>query len=321
MGDIIAGTLASMISLSVILLIAAQGESFVEKSGQFNLGIEGMMISSALCAFAATYFTGSTAAGIAAGAVTGAVLGLLNFLLIEGLKISGVLVGIVFNLLAGGVTGFLTQLSLNGGSTPLQSAKLEAVSIPLLSDIPYIGESLFHQNAVVYLAFLAVPLIQYYMFHTKHGLQIRAVGEDAAAARTMGINVGKVKRRCFILGGLTAGISGAYCSLTLGMFMDNMTANKGFIAMALCALCRQNPAAIFFGALFFALVDSIQIRLQLFQSGIPYEFMLCLPYIMTIIAVFLTSDKFRQKNRLHRAHALVRKTQIKKENKETEYYI
>lgn len=319
MSSVLIGTLSSMISLSVILLIAAQGEAFVEKSGQFNMGIEGIMISSALCAYVATYFSRSIVAGIVAGAISGAVFGYVNFWLIERIHISAVLVGIVFNLLAGGVTGFLAEICVNGSNAPLQSKKIANISIPVLSQIPYIGKILFRQNLIVYLAFLAVPLIHYYLFHTKGGLYIRAVGEGETAAQTMGINVTHVKRKCFVIGGIAAGISGAYCSLTLGLFMDNMTENKGFIAMALCAFSRQNPIGIFIGALFFALVDSIQIRLQLFNSGIPYEFMVCLPYVLTIVAVLFTSDRFRLRT-LNRKKKAVNGIE-KREEEEPEYFI
>lgn len=318
MSSILIGTFSSMVSLSVILLIAAQGEAFVEKSGQFNMGIEGIMISAALCAFAATYFSGSTVVGVFVGGISGALLGALKFWLIERIHISAVLVGIVFNLLAGGVTGFLAEVYVNGNSAPLRCGKIESISIPVLSQIPYIGKILFRQNLIVYLAFLAIPFIYYYLFHTKGGLYIRAVGEDETAAQTMGIHVMRVKLKCFVIGGITAGISGAYCSLTLGLFMDNMTENKGFIAMALCAFSRQNPVGIFLGALFFALVDSIQIRLQLFHSGIPYEFMVCLPYVMTIVAVLFTSDRFRLDN-LKRKKKTVNR--MEKDEEEPEYFI
>ena len=142
MSSILIGTFSSMVSLSVILLIAAQGEAFVEKSGQFNMGIEGIMISAALCAFAATYFSGSTVVGVFVGGISGALLGALKFWLIERIHISAVLVGIVFNLLAGGVTGFLAEVYVNGNSAPLRCGKIESISIPVLSQIPYIGKIL-----------------------------------------------------------------------------------------------------------------------------------------------------------------------------------
>lgn len=285
MGTIILGTLASMVSLSAPLLIAAEGEVFVERSGQFNMGIEGIMILSALISFAMTFVTGSVALGFLVGAAAGAVLGIFLFLLIEKLNLSGILVAVVFNLLAAGITSFLASLFISSNSVPLRSQKLTSIAIPLLSDIPYIGSILFQQNLVVYLSYLAVPLAGYYLFHTRGGLELRAVGEDAQAAESMGINVFRTKRKCFMIGGVAAGISGAYTSLTLGMFLDAMTENKGFISMALCAFSGQNPYGTFVGSLFFALVDSVQIRLQVYNSGIPYEFMLMLPYILTIIVL------------------------------------
>lgn len=291
METMIIGTLAAMVSLSAPLLIAAEGEVFVEKSGQFNMGIEGIMILSALISFVMTLASGSLTLGFLVGAVAGAFMGLVLFLLIEKLQLSGILVAVVFNLLATGITSFLANMFINSNSVPVRSVKLTAIAIPLLSEIPYIGSVLFQQNLVVYFSYLSVPLLGYYLFRTRGGLELRAVGEDELAAATMGINVFRTKMKCFVIGGITAGISGAYISLTLGMFLNAMTENKGFIAMALCAFSGQNPYGTFLGALFFALVDAIQIRLQVYNSGIPYEFMLMLPYILTIIVLAIPVRK------------------------------
>lgn len=291
METMISGILASMISLSAPLLIAAEGEVFVERSGQFNMGIEGIMISSALCSFATTIWTNSLFLGFVAGGILGALLGAAMFLLIYKFNLSPLLVAIVLNLLATGVTGFLATLYANSGSVPVKSLQLENVAIPLLSKIPYIGEVLFCQNIVVYISYIMVPLASYYLFHTKAGLEIRAVGEDDLAAQAMGIDVFRIQLKCFVIGGITAGISGAYTSLSLGMFLDNMTQNKGFISMALCAFSGQKPVGTMIASLFFALVDSIQIRLQVYSSKIPYEFMLILPYILTIVALAITAKR------------------------------
>lgn len=320
MSSYIVGTLTSMISLSVMLLIAAEGEIFVERSGQFNMGIEGIMISAALSAFAATYFSKSLFIGFLVGAVAGAILGVLIFLLIQGLHLSGILVAVIFNLMASGVTGFLAEMTVKRSTSPLLCKELASIQIPVLSRIPYIGEILFDQNIVVYLSFLAVPFISYYLFQTKSGLEIRAVGEDEVAAQSMGISVFRTKMKCFLFGGITAGIAGAYCSLTIGLFMDGMTENKGFIAMALCAFSGRYPVACLFGALFFALVDAIQIRVQLFNTMVPYEFLLCLPYALTIFALLFTSDQFKGKKPV-KIIKIKKAKETAEEKEEPDYFI
>lgn len=315
MSGIITGILSSTISLSVILLIAAEGEVFVEKSGQFNMGIEGIMISSALASFGGSYLLNNAYIGLLIGALLGVAIGVLIYTLINIVQINGILVAVVINLLASGITGFVAIRGLNGGSAPLQCDKITPLEIPVLSDIPIIGEILFRQNIIVYLAFLAVPLLYHYLLKTRKGLEIRAVGQDETAAQTMGINTRLVKLKSFAFGGLCAGISGAYICLTMGLFMDGMTANKGFIAMALCAFSGRNPIGTLIGSVFFSLIDSIQIYLQLFDLNIPYEFMVSLPYVLTIIALIVAS---RRKEKVLKKKM---KPQAVKEDERVEYTI
>ncbi len=303
MGDLIVGLFSSMIALSVPLLIAAEGEVFVERSGQFNMGIEGIMVVGAMSAFATTLASGSVALGFLAGAIAGALSALFIFVLIQRLHIGGVLVAIVFNLISAGVTGFLSALFINSNSVPMQSAKVQSVSIPFLSDLPVVGKVLLSQNILVYLAFAFVLVIHRMLFHSKFGLRLRAVGGNAQAAQSMGIDVYKIKRSAFAIGGLTGGLAGAYMSLTLGMFVENMTANKGFIALALCTFSRANPIGTFFGAMLFALADSLQIRLQIFKLDIPYEFFLMLPYVMTILVLVITAKRREQTPKIRLARA------------------
>ena len=317
MSGIIVGILSSTISLSVILLIAAEGEVFVEKSGQFNMGIEGIMISGALASFAGTYISNNVYIGLLFGAILGAIIGALLYLLIEIININGILSAVVINLLASGITGFIAIKCLSNDSVPLQCKKITALSIPLLSKIPYAGKILFNQNLIVYLAFLSVPFLYHYLFRTRKGLEIRAVGEDETAAKTMGINTGLVKLKCLIYGGMCAGISGGYACLTMGLFMDGMTANKGYIAMALCTFSGINPIGTLVGSVFFAFVDSIQIYLQLFNLNVPYEFMVSLPYVLTIVALVVASirkDKIRKEK-------VKKTTEISFEENDIEYTI
>jgi simple sugar transport system permease protein len=291
MSAMIIGLFSSMFALCVPLLIAAEGEVFVERSGQFNMGIEGMMGLGAIAGFATTLATGSSFLGFIAGGIIGGLLAIAMFLLIYKLQLDMLVVAIVFNLLATGIAGFLATLFINSSSIPIQCKKLADLHIPFLSDIPILGPILFSRNYMVYIAILSVPVIAYILYKRKFGLELRAVGGNAAAAQTMGIDVFKTKMKCFLIGGVSGGVAGAYLSLTLGMFVENMTMNKGFIALALCTFSKGKPYGTLVGALIFALADSIQLRFQLIDIDIPYEFLLMLPYVLTIIVLTVSAKR------------------------------
>jgi simple sugar transport system permease protein len=223
--------------------------------------------------------------------LTGGALAVAMFLLIYKVRLDLIVVAIVFNLLAAGVTGFLATLFINSSSVPMQCRKITDFAIPLLSEIPVIGQILFTRNYVVYLALLCVPVVAYVLFRTKFGLELRATGGHRAAAAAMGINVFRTQLKCFVIGGFSGGLAGAYMSLTLGMFVENMTMNKGFIALALCTFSRGRPYGTLFGALLFALADSLQLRLQLFDFKVPYEFLLMLPYALTVIVLAVSAKR------------------------------
>jgi simple sugar transport system permease protein len=295
MNELITGLFSSMLALCVPLLIAAEGEAFVEHSGQFNMGIEGMMALGALSAFAVTFVTKSTLLGFFAGALIGGILAAAMFLLIYKIRLDLVVVAIVFNLLAAGVTGFLSTLFIGSSSIPKQCQKIADIAIPFLSKIPVAGPVFFSRNYMVYAALICVPLVAWLLFRTRFGLELRAVGSHKLAASTMGINVFRTQFTCFVIGGLSGGLAGAYMSLTLGMFVENMTMNKGFIALALCTFSRGKPYGTLIGALLFTLADSLQLRLQLFDFSLPYEFLLMLPYALTIAVLAATARRGRFK--------------------------
>jgi simple sugar transport system permease protein len=293
MSELITGLFSSMLALCVPLLIAAEGEVFVERSGQFNMGIEGMMALGALSAFAASFVTKSTLLGLFAGALTGGILAAAMFLLIYRVRLDLVVVAIVFNLLAAGITGFLSALFIGSSRVPKQCEKIVDFAIPFLSKIPVLGPVFFARNYMVYAAFICVPVVAWVLFRTRFGLELRAVGSHKLAAGTMGINVFRTQFKCFVIGGLSGGLAGAYMSLTLGMFVENMTMNKGFIALALCTFSRGRPYGTLVAALLFTLADSLQLRLQLFDFSVPYEFLLMLPYALTVAVLAVTAGRER----------------------------
>jgi simple sugar transport system permease protein len=296
--EIAIGVVFSTFALCVPLLIAAEGEVFVERSGQFNMGIEGMMSLGAIAAFAVTLVTKSTLLGLLAGGAVGGVLAMGMYLLIAKVRLDLVVVAVVFNLLAKGITGFLAVLFINSSNVPIRCEKLAGLHIPFLSEIPVIGPALFSSNYMVYLSLAFVPVVSWVLFRTKFGLKVRAVGGNKLATETMGINVFLIRLKCFVIGGVTGGIAGAYMCLTLGMFVESMTMNKGFIALAFCTFSQGRPYGTLIGTLLFALADSFQLRFQLFDFQIPYEFLLMLPYMLTVVMLAMTAGReLRQEKR------------------------
>jgi ABC-type uncharacterized transport system permease subunit len=259
------------------------------------MGIEGMMALGALSAFGVTLVTKSTLLGLLSGALIGGILAVAMFLLIHKVRLDLVVVAIVFNLLAAGITGFVSTLFIGSSRVPKQCEKIVDIAVPLLSKIPVAGPVFFTRNYMVYAAFICVPVVAWVLFRTRFGLELRAVGSHKLAASTMGINVFRTQFKCFVIGGLSGGLAGAYMSLTLGMFVENMTMNKGFIALALCTFSRGRPYGTLVGALLFTLADSLQLRLQLFDFTIPYEFLLMLPYALTVVVLAVTARQYKKR--------------------------
>jgi simple sugar transport system permease protein len=290
------GILASGIRLATPYLYAALGETLGQRSGVLNLGVEGQMLMGAFAAFYVTLQTGNLWLGMLAAMVVGAAMGLAMAFVSINLQAEQGISGIGFYLFGLGMSTLLFQMLLGTvetvqGFTPIH--------IPLLSDIPVIGEIFFRQNILVYIAFALVPIAQFVLQRTTLGLKIRAVGENPEAADSLGVSVATVRYITVTLGGLLSGVAGASMSIgLLNVFQQNMTSGLGFIAVALVYFGGWRPFGVMLGALLFSMVNALQLRLQVEGVPVPSDLMVMMPYILTIVALVLTVQRVRSPSAL-----------------------
>jgi len=301
MGDILTasffiGILASGIRLATPYLYAALGETLGQRSGVLNLGVEGQMLMGAFAAFYVTFQTGNLWLGMLAAVAVGAAMGLAMAFVSVTLQAEQGISGIGFYLFGLGMSTLLFQMLLGTVETVQGFAPIH---IPVLSDIPVIGEIFFRQNILVYIAFALVPIAQFVLQRTTLGLKIRAVGENPEAADSLGVSVATVRYITVTLGGIMSGIAGASMSIgLLNVFQQNMTSGLGFIAVALVYFGGWRPFGVMLGALLFSMVNALQLRLQVEGVPIPSDLMVMMPYILTIIALVLTVQRVRSPSAL-----------------------
>lgn len=290
LADIVINVLSIGIPFSVALLLAALGEMFNQRAGIFNLGCEGIMAMGAFVAFLPAFYLKSTSLagwsnlmGIVASGGVGMLLGLLFALVTVTFKAPQGIAGIGLQMLGWGTAGTLFRFFV-GGVTGVPG--LETVPVPLLSKIPLIGPVFFSMNLMAYAAFLFVPASAYILFRTPWGLKVRAVGTFPRAADTMGVPVTRVRYQALAVGGMLAGLGGAYLSLGQAkMFADDIVAGRGFIAVALVYFGRWHPAWILAGSLLFSIAQSLQLAIQVLGIKFPYEFAVMLPYVLVIVVL------------------------------------
>lgn len=292
----IVGLFSGTIRIATPILLAALGEVFAERSGILNLGIEGIMLVGSSIGFAGAFLTGNVVAGIFIGLISGALFGLVIAIVTVTYGVDQVINGIAIWITGMGLSNFLFVLFFGKYTTYPSIIGLQPVHIPVLSQIPIVGPILFQQNLLVYLTFIAAPVLWLVLFKTTYGLKIRAVGENPKAADILGINVFKVRYVCVIIGGAAAGLAGTFLSVAyLNTYTPNNVAGRGFMAIAIVILGRWDPVRTLFGALLFGGVDAFQIRLQALSTGagiaIPSQFLIMLPYLVTIFVLVLVSRK------------------------------
>ena len=290
--EIIVGLLAAAIRMSTSISLAAIGEIYAEKSGVINLGCEGMMLMGALSSAIFSQYTGNNIIGILFAGIIGGLFGLLMALLSVRFGTNQLVNGISISILGFGLSSFLFRAYL--GETSGIVGKLDVIPIPILSEIPIIGQVLFRHHAMVYMTFIALILSGLILFRTTLGLNIRAVGENPRAADSLGINVYLTRYLCLTFAGAMAGIGGAALVLgDLGSFGYGVTAGRGWIAVALVILSNWNPYRLLGATLIFTSVDALQLRLQNIGTGIPPQFLLMLPYILVIVLLTVIARKAR----------------------------
>jgi len=288
---VLVGILSSGIRLATPYLYASIGETFSQRSGVLNLGVEGQMLLGAFSAFYVTFSTGNLWLGMLAAIITGLLMGLaMAFVSINLQAIQGIS-GIGFYLFGLGMSDLLFQKLLGTVETV---SGFRPVYIPWLSDIPIIGEIFFNQNILVYGAYFLVFAAWFVLNKTTLGLKIKAVGESPQAADSLGVSVRKVRYFAVGLGGIMSGIAGASLSIALlNVFQQNMTSGLGFIAIALVYFGGWRPFAVMGGALLFSMVNSLQLWVQVLNIPIPSDFAVMMPYVLTIFALIVSVQRVR----------------------------
>lgn len=277
--------LVAAVGLAAPLLLAALGELVSESAGVINIGLEGMMLSGAFCGVWGTHVSGSLAVGFIAAAAGGALVAAVHGVTCLVFRANQVVSGVVVNVLVLGLTTFGLSAVFQGNLSRTV-ATLRTVRIPLLSDIPVVGPAFFDQNVGVYAALLSVPVIAIALNRTALGLALKSVGERPSAAESLGVRVNALRWGALAFCGVMAGLGGAQLTLAgLGAFTQNVTAGRGFIALAAVVFGRWRPVGTLLAVLLFAIADAFQIRAQALGIHVPYQILAMLPYLVTVIAL------------------------------------
>ena len=273
--------LGGALTSSTPIILAAIGEDFVESGGVLNLGLEGMMLLGSFTAFVVALNTQNIYLGLFSGILGGLLIALIFGYLVIYLKINQIVAGLGIGLFVLGITSLLYRI-IFGRTFPVISEITSKTPIPFLSEIPYI-RSIFNQHIITYLSLVLLPIAWWVLHKTNFGLNVRAVGESPVAADAHGVNVYLTRYVTVMIGGVLAGLGGAFISICdLAFFVSNMTMGRGFIAIAIVMLSRWNPSRIFYGAFLFGICQSLTYGLQIVGLDVPREFILMLPYVAVI---------------------------------------
>jgi len=282
---VIIGILTAMVRIATPLILAAIGELITERSGVMNLGVEGTMLMGAFGGFLVAYQSKSLLLAIIASILIGGIMGLILGYMTITLKIDQTVTGLLLNLLASGLTLFAFRLLFKTDKV-ITIVRLQSIEIPLLSKIPILGEVLFSQNLITYLAILCVPLAYFFLYRTRTGLIIRSTGENPKAVDSWGINVNKTRYLSVITGAMMAGLGGAF--LTLGLsdrFVPDITAGRGWLAIIIVIAGNWQPYRMLVAALIFSFFNAFQYQLQGAGIKVPYQLIVALPYFLALIAL------------------------------------
>lgn len=286
--EILTSLLASGVSLATPLLLAALGEIIMEKSGVINIALEGIMLVAAFFAMYVALLTGSPVLGLAAAVLAALLFASLFVLLCVGVQADQIIVGAGLNILALGLTGVLLRSIFGLTGAAITAPTFSPLSLPVLAHLPILGPVLFKQNVLVYLAFLLIPITWLLVARTRFGLNLRAVGENPAAADAAGLPVTRLRGAAIMLGSGYCGLAGAYLAIAqANTFVEGMTAGRGFIALAIVIFAGWHPTGAALVALLFGIASALQFQFQALGWKIPYQFFLMLPYILTIVVAAL----------------------------------
>ncbi|WP_306143995.1 ABC transporter permease [Roseibium sp. MMSF_3412] len=281
--------LLTVITAATPLLIAAVGELVVERSGVLNLGVEGMMIMGAVIGFAVANQTGSGSLGVIAAIAAGMAMSALFAVLVLFLVANQVATGLALTILGIGLSGMIGEAFIG-----VPGLDLPQLYIPVLSELPFFGPVFFQQDALVYLSFVLVAVVAYGLFRTRIGLVLRAVGDNHGSAHALGYSVVRVRFAAILFGGACAGLAGAYLSLAYTpQWVENMTAGRGWIALALVVFASWLPLRVVIGAYLFGAVSVLNLHAQALEFDIPSQLLSSLPYLATILVLVLISANRR----------------------------
>ena len=275
----------AILAASTPLLLAATGELVAERAGVLNLGVEGMMIVGAACGFAGAHFTGSTLIGALCGIIAGIAMSLIFATMALGLAVNQVATGLALTILGVGLSGLI-----GAGFVGERIAVAPRLNIPRLTDIPLVGRILFGQDAFVYASVALIIATWFFLYRSRTGLVLRAVGDNHVSAHALGYPVLRIRTFAVMFGGACAGLAGAYLPLAYTpFFIPGMTAGRGWIALALTVFASWLPGRLVIGAYLFGAVTILQLHAQGAGIGIPSQFMSSLPYLATVIVLVLLS--------------------------------
>ena len=290
--DILLLALLTVITAATPLLFAALGELVTEKSGVLNLGVEGMMVMGAIIGFATVHVTGSATLAVLASILAGVLMAAIFALLILKFHASQVPTGLALTIFGIGLSALIGQSMIG-----VAYDGIPQISIPLLANIPVLGKLLFQQDFLVYLSIFMVFAVAWFLYRTRAGLILRAVGDSHDAAHAMGYSVVKIRLLATLFGGGMAGLGGAYLSLAYSpLWVEQMTAGRGWIALALVVFATWRPGRVLMGAYLFGGITILQLHAQAFGIAVPSQIMSMLPYLATIVVlVIISSDRSRIK--------------------------
>jgi ABC-type uncharacterized transport system permease subunit len=298
---IILSMLAATLRIATPLLLSAIGELVAQRAGIWNLGVEGTMLMSAYVAYTGTLSSGSIWIGVFAAIIAGISMNMIMALASTTLKINQFVTGLGMNLFAAGTTLFLYRESLNqysSGDTPTVDT-FDVLLIPVLSDIPYLGELFFSQQFLTYFAFLMAPVVWFFLYRTRYGLEIRSLGENPKALDTKGLSISARQYGALAFGGAMTGLAGAFLVLALtDRFVPGMTGGRGWLAVVIIIAGNWKPLPIVCAVLVFAALEAFQLQAQGVGLQIPYQILLAVPYVVAIVAMMGFRTRSEQPERL-----------------------
>ncbi len=290
--DFASEMILSTLRMATPILLVALAELYSERAGLVNIGLDGIMTFGALAGFMICYLTGSPYLGIVAGALGGVLINMIYAFCTITLRAEQIVYGMAINIFAPAVAAFIYRVYFGVSSTLAQGTLMAPLAIPLLKDIPFIGNILFNQTPMVYLAYLMVVFTSVFFSKTKAGLNYKAVGEFPRAAETLGINVIGQKYMAAIICGMMAGIGGAYLTTSyVNTYSDGIVAGRGFIALSAVIFGRWNSVGVMLACLLFGFFDALQLRLQVMSADTPYQLFQMIPYFCTLAVLFVFGSR------------------------------